>query len=201
MGQLTTTSGETVRYSENSSQATLWQFKKVIETDDLRYLLKLDDYDELPEVSTAELVTSWHSIYEEFSESVGGNRSELFLARQRSLIGLKYKHDIDASIIRVLSRHPHEELIDLAEEVGYKMNRHDLQGSIDRAVAQIKKTKKQIERTEKEMKSDEDERPDFDSLITSLERFQGYQFDEMTMTVRKFANIYKAQRDAAKDRE
>ena len=171
----------------------------MIETDDLRYLLVLDDYEELPDVELTELTLSWHRIYEEFSGSAGGNRSELYLAKQKSLIGLKFKHDIDASIIRVLAQHPNDELIELAEECGYSMDKKDLQGSIDRAVAKIKRTKKDIERAQKDMQTD-DEKPDFDALVTSLERFQGYQFNEREMTVKKFANIYKAQRDAAKDR-
>jgi hypothetical protein len=198
MGQLITTNGEKIKYSGNSAQATLWQFKKVVETDDLRYLLELKDYDELPEVDTTALTVAWHTIYEDFSESAGGNRSELWLTKQKTIIDLKFRHDIDAAIIRVVAKHPVEGMIDLAEEMGYPMDKENIQGSIDKAVSRVKKMKKQIQREEKEQP--EEERPDFDALVTSLERFQGYQFDEKAMTVRKFANIYKAQKDAAEDR-
>ena len=43
----------------------------------------------------------------------------------------------------------------------------------------------------KEANEDKREAVDFDNVISELEKFQGYQFDQHKMTVKHFANIYK----------
>ena len=80
-------------YSENSDQCSLWQFKMVINSGDLRYLLKLNNYDQLPECDLEVLSAVWFSIYAEFSESVGGNRADLYLLKQKQILALKLKHE------------------------------------------------------------------------------------------------------------
>ena len=57
------------------------------------------------------------------------------------------------------------------------------------------RVKNQIKSIESEQVTEKRE-GDLDGLITTLERHQGYQFDEQTMTVKKFANIYKSYKDA-----
>ncbi|MCK5607624.1 hypothetical protein KAR91_37415, partial [Candidatus Pacearchaeota archaeon] len=78
-----------VKYSENSSQATLWQFKTVIETGELRYLLILDNYDELPEFDMEVLTIVWQEINEEFSDISGGNRAALWMVKTKRLMGMQ----------------------------------------------------------------------------------------------------------------
>ena len=55
----------------------------VINSGELRYLLILNNYDILPEFDQELLTQAWYNIYNEFSETVGGNRADLWLMKQK----------------------------------------------------------------------------------------------------------------------
>ena len=101
-----------IRYSENSNQATLWQFKQVIETGELRYLLILDDYDELPEFDITLLTEVWQGIYQEFSNISGGSRADLWLVKVKRLSSMQVDYQRHASMLRIVKEYPHDELIE-----------------------------------------------------------------------------------------
>lgn len=170
----------------------------VINSGDLRYLLILNNYDTLPdqELLTQELLTqAWYNIYNEFSETVGGNRADLWLMKQKQLIAMKLKYEHDASVLRTVQQLPHPELIELAKEFGYNIDLKNFKPTFEKAYTQLMRVKNQIKSIESEQVTEKRE-GDLDGLITTLERHQGYQFDENTMTVKKFANIYKSYKDA-----
>jgi len=187
-----------IKYSENIRQANLWQFKKVIETKEVRYLLILSDYDELPVCDTDELADAWYNIYTGFSEIVGGNRADLWLVKRRRLVSMKLNFDLGSVILRAVQLYPCEETIEAAKEFGYDINLDDLKPTFEKAYTKLMRLNHQIKTIENDSKQDteETEREDLDGLIAALERHQGYQFDEHAMTVKKFANIYKNYKDA-----
>lgn len=181
-----------LKHVKNTNQISLWQFKMVINSNDVRYLLILDNYETLPEVDTVQLENAWYDIYHEFSEIVGGNRSDLWLLKQRQLIFMTNKYEIDASLLRVIKEFPHPELLELTKEFGYEITLDDFEKTFEKAYVKLMRTKNQIKSTKKELDKRQTKKEDFDGLIVLLEKFQGYQFNEQTMTVKKFANIYKA---------
>ena len=187
-----------LKFSENISQATLWQFKNVVESGDVRYLLRISDYDELPDIDTQELSDAWYNIYSEFSEIVGGNRADLWLVKQKKLIMMKLNYEIGTTVLRAVQICPVEETIEAAKEFGYFIDLDNLKPTFEKAYTKLKRLENQISIIENQSKQDEKEteNEDFDGLITTLEKHQGYQFDEHTMMVRKFANIYKNFKDA-----
>jgi len=190
-----------LRFSKNISQATLWQFKKVVETGNVKFLLKRNDltaYDDLPECDTQELSDAWYNIYSEFSEIVGGNRADLWLIKQKRLIMMKLNFEIGSTILRAVQMCPVEETLESAKVHGYFIDPDNLKPTFEKAYTKLMRLKTKISVIENESKQDEQEtkKEDFDGLITTLEKFQGYQFNEHTMTVRKFANIYKNFKDA-----
>ena len=181
-----------IKVAESISKVTLWQFKMVMNSNDVRYLLILDDYDELPEYDMEVLNNLWITIYAEFSEIVGGNRADLWLLKQKQLMFQKMKYEMDASFLRVIQVLPHPELVEQAKEFGYVINLSDFQNTFAKANGKLTRLKHLIERTVKEMEGKQEQPQDFDALIITLEKHQGYQFDEYTMTVKKFASIYKS---------
>ena len=184
-----------IRYSENSNQATLWQFKQVIETGELRYLLILDDYDELPEFDITLLTEVWQSIYQEFSNISGGSRADLWLLKIKRLSAMQIDYQRHASMMRIIKEYPHEELIELINEEGYAIKADDFEKTFEKAYTRLMRMKNQISIFEKERAVDEGNEQSLDDLIVTLEKFQGYQFDEHEMSVKKFANIYKKYKD------
>ena len=178
--------------AKTANKVTLWQFKMVINNDDVRYLIILDSYEELPDVDVAELELAWYNIYREYSEIVGGNRADLWLLKQKQFISMKLEYEVGACILRVIKEMPHPELLEMAEKFGYFIKIDDLEKTFIKARAKLVKLKNRITTTEKEMSKTEDEKANLDPLIVMLEKHQGYQFNEQTMTVNKFANIYRS---------
>ncbi len=187
-----------VRYSENSSQATLWQFKTVIETGDVRYLLILKDYKELPEYDIAVLSEVWQQIYQEFSDISGGNRADLWLTKVKRLTGMQIDYQRHAVILRMVKLFPDEEFIAEAKEDGYMISIDDFDKTFEKAYTRLMRMKNQIgafQREQEELNKEEEDKS-IDGLIVKLEKYQGYQFDKLKMSVKEFAHIYKNYKDA-----
>jgi hypothetical protein len=170
----------------------------VINSGDVHYLLILDNYDEFPEFDTDLLSTAWYNIYNEFSEAVGGNRSDLWLLKQKRLVSLKMNYELGAIALRVVQSLPHPDTIEIAKEYGYDIDLKNFPATFEKAYTQLMRLKNQVSALDNEVK-EEEPGGDLDGLITTLERHQGYQFDETRMTVKKFAAIYKSFKNA-KDR-
>lgn len=186
-----------VTYSENSSQASLWQFKTVIETGDVRYLLILDNYDEFPECEIDLLVDVWNKIYKEFSDIAGGNRADLYLVKVIRLSTMQlhlHMHSIILNMVKVL---PLPEIIEEAKKEGYIIDVANFEKTLEKAYTRLMRLKREIDINEKQKARDEEEKEDqsLEPLIADLEKFQGYQFDEYKMSVKKFASIYKKYKD------
>lgn len=170
----------------------------VVNSGDVRYLLILDDYDDFPEFDTDLLSTAWYDIYNEFSESVGGNRSDLWLLKQKRLVSLKLDYELGSIALRVVQSVPHADTIEVAAEQGYIIDLNNFDTTFEKAYTQLMKVKNQVKALENEQQKEE-VGGDLDGLITTLEKHQGYQFNETKMTVKKFAAIYKSFKNA-KDR-
>lgn len=170
----------------------------MIETGDVRFLLIRSNYDELPDIDIEELSNAWYNIYTEFSRIVGGNRADLWLVKRKRLVSMQLKYQLGATILRAVQICPAEETIEAAREFGYMLEVDNLEKTFEKAYTQLMRLKNNIQSIENDYKqeAESDEKDDFDSLIAILEKYQGYQFDELKMTVKKFANIYKNYKDA-----
>ena len=186
--------GTDYTYTENASRVNLWQFKQVIETGDVRYLLVLDDYEELPDIDdTTELVTTWFNIYSGFSDVTGGGRSDLWLAKHKNIIYMEHQYNSEARLLNMLDKLRHPDMIEAIKDLGYFIDLKDYDRTFAKARTKLVRIKNQLKSEEENRKKEKEEEgtTDFDALITTLEKHQGYQFIEREMSVKRFANIYK----------
>ena len=142
-------------YAENASQVNLWQFKQVIETGDVCYLLVLDDYEKLPDVDTTKLLTVWFDIYSGFSEVTGGGRSELWLAKQINILYMEYQYNAEARLLNMLDKLRIPEMVEMIAELGYIIDLKDYDKSFAKARAKLVRLKNQL-KSEKEKRKKED---------------------------------------------
>lgn len=186
-----------VRYSENSSQVSLWQFKTVIETGDVRYLLILDSYEEFPEFELDKLTLAWTEIYQEFSDIAGGNRADLYLVKVKMLTEMQLDFNRQSVILDMVQKYPIPYMIDEAKKEGYSIDINDFDKTFEKAYTRLMRLKNQISiyQKEREINGQEKEDQSLEPLIADLAKFQGYQFDEHKMNVKQFANIYKKYKD------
>ncbi len=185
-----------VKYSQNTTQTSLWQFKTVIESGDLRYLLKLKNYDELPEFDIGELTYAWHNIYQEFSDIAGGSRADLWMVKVKRLTTMQMDYSRHETILKFIEKYPFPDIIEEATKEGYAIDINNFAKTFEKAYTRLMRLKNQISIERKNQEPEEKEEAGLDDLIVTLEKFQGYQFDEEKMNVRKFANIYKRFKDA-----
>lgn len=185
-----------IRFSENTSQASLWQFKMVIETGDVRYLLILNDYEQLPDIEIDQLSSAWHVIYQEFSDIAGGSRADLWLVKVKRMTVMQLDLQRQSSLLRMIELMPIPELIEEARKEGFFIDLKDFKKTFEKAYTKLMRLKNRIDIDLKAKEKDVEEDQSLDGLIADLEKFQGYQFDEQKMTVKKFANIYKNYKDA-----
>lgn len=190
-----------IRYSENSNQATLWQFKQVIATGDVRYLLIMDSYDEWPELDIEPLESVWYGIYSEFSEAVGGNRSDLWLIKEKTFLAQQFDLDLKLRALNIVKMLRIPEAEEIANLAGLEIDLYDFDRTYEKAKARVGLLQNRLRRAENERSNQPEEKQDIDALIVSLEKFQGYQFDEHKMSVRKFANIYKHYKLSLKEKQ
>ena len=111
---------------------------------------------------------------------------------------MKLNYQLGAAVLRTVQVLPVEETIEAANECGYAIDIDNLKPTFEKAYTKLMRLKNQISVIEKESKQDDgdDDGVDLEGLIATLEKHQGYQFDEHAMNVRKFANIYKNYKDA-----
>jgi len=112
---------------------------------------------------------------------------------------MKLNYQLGAVILRTVQICPVKETIEAAKEFGYIIDIDNLKPTFEKAYTKLMRLKNQISIIENESKEDnETGNDDLEGLIATLEKHQGYQFDEQKMSVRKFANIYKNYKDARK---
>ncbi len=193
-----------LRYYENIHQATLFSFKSVIDNNDFRYLLKLKDYDSLPEISQEledALADVWYNIYSEYSEITGDSSASLQFVETKRLAVKKHKIGYLSQALSFIGACQDQELADMLKEDGLFIDYtspENFSKSYSLAIGKLSKMKLQLNRSEPEIIEDKNS---LDLLITELEKFQGYQFNENEMKVSKFAYIVKRYKDARQDKK
>lgn len=169
----------------------------VIETGDIRYLLILDDYSEWPDCDVDLLADIWNQIYKEFSDIAGGNRADLYIVKVIRLTIMQLDFQRHSTILNLVKQFPFPDCIEVANEEGYKIDINDFKVTFEKAYTRLMRLKNRIDIEVKQKERDEKEETDnsLEPLIADLEKFQGYQFDEHKMNVKKFASIYKRYKD------
>lgn len=100
-------------------------------------------------------------------------------------------------LLAVYEKTPTQEIRELLTKEGFRVT--DSHSDTCRMVyGKLKKM--QDDQNYKDTKAFSPERTDFDKVISEVEQFQGYGFDQDKMSVKHFANIYKRYNER-KDRE
>ena len=94
------------KYYKSIDFLILYCFFKVIETEDVRYLLKLDDYEILPEVDLTELNEAWINIQTQYAEAENSNSSVIQFITAKSLHKMETEYLMLWDIYNLLSIAP-----------------------------------------------------------------------------------------------
>jgi len=135
---------ENIRHYKSAKFCPVWNYEMVIENNDLRYLLKLKDYEYLPEYEQIELQEHWENICNEYAELQGSSAGEndVVLSLQKAAIQYRVKHDYVMNLLNILAvNYADKEVLDDLKKAGYKII---IQKSIPEQIENIRARIKQF---------------------------------------------------------
>lgn len=175
----------------------LWNFAKVMESNDIRYLFVLKHYDDLPEQNISKDI--WDSIMIEYFEHIGGQKTKKYILELSNLIKLRKKYTLITNATYVLCYKKDVELINIVTKYIHTFNtlfefkqdndKEYYQSIVeaDRNANSLKDliTMKSME-FESKYKSKGNTKFDLYKVLTAFLKFYKVQIDPKTTTVREF---------------
>src|SRR6056297_3173200 len=157
----------------------LFNFFKILETNDLRYLLKLKDYETLPNIHF-ELNKEWNDIQSQYEQADNSNNSIITFTQSKSLQKLHNEYLVLWNLNNLLLIAPeHEKTKEMLNYVGIKSNKVEKKLKVLRNKIEIKN--KDFEKPHKKI--------DFMKIIDEIEDIKGREIDIYKTTVRKYIAI------------
>lgn len=131
----------------------MYNYYKVEETGDLRYLYKLDDYDDLPELETEHLKEVWESMQMEAQQIAVDNNPRLrnIFELQAKIVRKKADFDLIQILLPRLWDSKNDEFVQALSDLGYRINpKRDYHMEIKRISKQSQNLKTKIKQWEDE---------------------------------------------------
>lgn len=179
----------TYKYYRSIDYLPLFNFFKVHETEDLRFLIRLDNYESLPEnVNLEELQNIWQNISNEYSEAENSNSTIIQFTTAKSV------HKLELEYLMLYNLH---ELMraDLKGETAKK--RLEYAGLKGKDIKWITKRLKilsnqiRIKRKDIQEKNNNNEKIDFYRIVDEISDIKGREIDIFKTTVRQYIAIKK----------
>lgn len=170
----------------------MWNYYKALETEDLRYLLKDIDYEELPECND-DLTGIWSDInLELYQYSISKNqRAKNNFNKQKKINELKYEYELIHKYIQYLANYDDDEIIDKLSTLGYKIDKD--KNIVDELVRIKKKSQNLVSKINfaelqiNNVQSSND--TDHYSELNAIRRHTGLPIDEKKVSIREYYNI------------
>lgn len=152
-------------------------------------------------VSKKKLERAWGKIYDEYSDLSKSEGTQAFFQLLKQKTTLQNKIFITQVCIDSLKTNYSSELANVLKKLGYnfKFTRESLESDLKKVVAKSKplviRLKKLEENIAPYLGAEDLKQSDFEDILVSLSKFQGYRLDKNHITVIEFVNIlnnYKA---------
>ena len=113
----------------------MFNYYKIIDTGDLRYLLRLDNYEHLPDVDVSELSGVWVELQYTITDLHNelSRKNQIIFDKQKQIAMLQYKLFRIQSLLLLLRLDKNEDSISELAELGYSINpKQDFSKELDR---------------------------------------------------------------------
>lgn len=174
----------------------IWNFNKIEQTKDFRYLIKGIDYEHIPEIYL-ELSTIWNKLYSEYVEQLMGTEFRIYSNQFMQLLLLKYKNLLLTDAISVLSIKHDADIIKLIKDAGYQFNENssdDYYNSIIDLQRQLTGLRKTIDIKEFDLQKKNQpktDKPELEDILIILSRFNHRKIDSKTTSVDEYIRLLK----------
>jgi len=186
---------------------SVWNFFKVIETNDLRYIFKLKTYSSLPNIKYTP-INEWLKLQDDYSKSLADKSLYLYQIARNELYHLRVNYFILTYAIPVLFTKENIEIIELIRKRGYKFNYSNEQEYLDiimnlrsQCIGLGKKIEFKSSEIEEKYKSKEVNKVDIYKVIGILETYKGRKIDIFTTSMKEFVTIQNGYKEWAKAQE
>src|SRR6056297_546611 len=184
----------------------IWNYDKWLNSDDARYLLKIEDYDQLPEVNKktlSDIENTAIDIYYQASEFELGTskRNELIFNLTKKLTNLEFQYNHVNNLITLLSlAGPEPEIFKLLSDAGYSIREgKDFEPELKRIFNQKKNKVAKINEVKAELESMTREgsgkTQSIEDVQVAIERHNNRDIDLRKTTVKKWLilknNLYR----------
>ena len=159
------------RYYRNCDELSVYNFHKILETNDYSYLIVgFDGYDKL-EFDEKKADELWGNIYEEYCKLTKNNKSLLYFSIFQELLYLKTRYQVARILLMQLSNNNNSEefvleCIERLREWKYKIDKEKpLKDELERMIHQLKVSENKIQIKKEELDNLNVEEGDKLSLI------------------------------------
>lgn len=166
----------------------LFNFFKAIETEDLRYLIKLKDYEFLPkEVDNSKLINIWQNIQTEYGKHEDSNGSIIQFTTAKHIHKLELEYLMLWNIYNLIAVAPEEKKTkELIKEAGLeKETFKTIEKKLKTLGNKIKLKRQDVDQQKSNKKVD------FWRIIDEIEDIKGRSLDVYKTTVRQYIAIRK----------
>ena len=164
-------------------------YEGVLKTNDYRYLLKLDSYDTLPDVSI-DFGDIWGKKMDEVEAYKGGGQFNRFNSEKVAILKLRLKFDILKNSILILCARNDKEEQDRVINLGYKFNDAEYQESINVLKSKLSALGQNIQfkqhNFEAQFKQDNTTAFDYFKEVSNIEQYKKIAINPLTLTVRQY---------------
>lgn len=134
------------------------------------------------------LEDAWDAIYSEFSEIIKDKTADLAFLNMKQATAKRHKIVFNSVLLSIYATNPADSFREMLTDEGFRIG-EDPETTYRMGVGRLKKMQDDLDFAEKH--TEKVTKSDFDEVISELEKWQGYGFDQDKMSVKHFANIYK----------
>lgn len=179
------------------SSCPIKNFIEVIESGDVRHILKLDDYDVLPDEYPDETVDVWNGIIDEYTQLSNNTRYTGQINKQSAILKDINRINTVLAAIRIL-KHGSIVADDALKYFGYEFNDFtELQSTINKLIGE--KTRLEIRKAQLDVQPKG--KTDFYKLVAQAEKERGVGIDVNKVTVKQWCAIINNLEDGRKDKQ
>lgn len=185
-----------VKLYKSVNTLPLWNYIRVVETDDLRYLAILDYYDDLPQIEVDRSI--WDGIMLDYFDSLNNQKSRNYIKKYVSLIVARKEILLLTDSLFVLRYKNDKEIIAIVEKILKKYNptyKYDIAkyyNSLIHAENQLKGLIKKYELNSQSIDKNNNvtnKKVDLYKVIDAVQRYNKIIINPKDITVRQFVSM------------
>lgn len=178
------------KYYKSIDFLVLFNFFKIIETNDYRYLLKLSDYETLPDISNKlerKLKGVWLDIQNQYSKADDSNYQVINFTQSKSLQKMQMEY------LMLWDLHTLMTIDTEGKEIKKRLKQAGLEkATIKTLEKKLKSLRNNIKIKCKDLEKKETTKPiDYNQIIDEIEDIKGRSLDIMKVTVKQYIAIRK----------